>query len=66
MLTEAQALMVRNRTEVRGPILDTAKRIGANLIVVQSHRPELTDYLLGPNAAHVVRHADCSVMVVRR
>jgi len=25
----------------------------------------LRDYLLGPNAAKVVRHADCSVYVVR-
>jgi nucleotide-binding universal stress UspA family protein len=30
-----------------------------------SHRPELSDYLLGPNAGKVVRHAKCSVMVVR-
>jgi nucleotide-binding universal stress UspA family protein len=46
-------------------ILDAAKRTGADLIVMQAHRPELTDYLLGPNAAQVARHADCSVMVVR-
>jgi nucleotide-binding universal stress UspA family protein len=46
-------------------ILGTAKDIGADLIVMGSHRPELSDYLLGPNAARVVRHADCSVMVVR-
>ncbi|MBT6187404.1 MAG: universal stress protein, partial [Rhodospirillales bacterium] len=30
-----------------------------------SHRPALKDYLLGPNAAQVVRHADVSVLVVR-
>ena len=46
-------------------ILSTAKTIGADLIVMASHRPEVTDYLLGPNAAKVVRHADCSVLVVR-
>lgn len=46
-------------------IVETAKRIGADLIVMQSHRPELSDYLLGPNAARVVRHAACSVLVVR-
>jgi len=46
-------------------ILDTAKKIGAGLIVEASHRPELQDYLLGPNASRVVRHARCSVMVVR-
>jgi nucleotide-binding universal stress UspA family protein len=46
-------------------ILSAAKSIGADLIVMGAHRPELKDYLLGPNAARVVRHAECSVMVVR-
>ncbi len=46
-------------------ILAAAKGVGADLIVMGAHRPELSDYLIGPNAARVVRHADCSVMVVR-
>ncbi len=46
-------------------IIALAKKIKADLIVMASHRPELKDYLLGPNAARVVRHASCSVMVVR-
>lgn len=46
-------------------ILDTAKRVGADLIVMAAHRPGQADYLLGPNAARVVRHADCSVLVIR-
>jgi len=46
-------------------ILRAAEKIGADLIVMGSHRPELKDFLLGPNAARVVRHARCSVMVVR-
>ena len=46
-------------------ILETAGSIGADLIVLAARRPELSDYLLGPNAARVVRHAECSVMVVR-
>ncbi len=46
-------------------ILDGAERIGADLIVVGSHRPSMRDYLLGPNAARVVRHAPVSVLVVR-
>jgi len=46
-------------------ILQTATKIKADLIVMASHRPELKDYLLGPNAARVVRHANCSVLVVR-
>ncbi len=46
-------------------ILDMAEKVEADLIVMASHRPELQDYLLGPNAARVVRHAKCSVLVVR-
>jgi len=46
-------------------ILATADKIGADLIVIAAHRPELQDYLIGPNAARVVRHAGCSVLVVR-
>ncbi|TVQ52027.1 MAG: universal stress protein [Rhodobacteraceae bacterium] len=46
-------------------ILRAADRIGADLIVIGAHRPALRDYLLGPNAARVVRHARQSVYVVR-
>lgn len=46
-------------------IIDTAEEIGADLIIMGSHRPELQDYLLGPNAARVVRHSRKSVLVVR-
>lgn len=46
-------------------ILRIAGDIDADLIVIAAHRPELKDYLLGPNAARVVRHAECSVLVVR-
>lgn len=46
-------------------ILDFAKQHKIDLIIMSSHRPELSDYLLGPNAARVTRHAECSVLVVR-
>jgi nucleotide-binding universal stress UspA family protein len=46
-------------------ILRVAQDLGTDLIVLASHRPELRDYLLGPNAARVVRHAKISVLVVR-
>jgi nucleotide-binding universal stress UspA family protein len=46
-------------------ILKAAQTVPADLIGMGSHHPELKDYLLGPNAAKVMRHADCSVMVVR-
>lgn len=46
-------------------ILHAAKAAGSDLIVIGAHQPDLSDYLLGPNAARVVRHSDCSVYVVR-
>ena len=46
-------------------IIDAANKVDADLIVMAAHRPELKDYLLGPNSARVVRHSDRSVLVVR-
>lgn len=46
-------------------ILRAADKLAVDLIVIGAHRPELKDYLLGPNAARVVRHARQSVYVVR-
>lgn len=46
-------------------ILDWAKANKCDCIVVSSHRPGLSSYLLGSTAARVVRHADCTVVVVR-
>ena len=46
-------------------ILEVADEKSAELIIVASHQPELHDYFLGSTAAKVVRHATCSVLVVR-
>ncbi|ARE40265.1 Universal stress family protein [Rhodovulum sp. P5] len=46
-------------------IVDFAKTHGVDCIVMHSHRPGLQDYFLGSTAARVVRHAPCSVHVVR-
>jgi len=45
--------------------LRLAGQVGVDLIVMGSHRSNMEDYLLGPNAAHVVSHGNCSVLVVR-
>lgn len=37
----------------------------ADLVVVGSHHPSFATYLIGSNAANIVRHAHCSVLVVR-
>ena len=46
-------------------VLEETKAIGADLIVMSSHRPAMRTYFLGSNAGHVVRYAKCSVLVVR-
>ena len=46
-------------------ILQVAKTDNADLIVIGAHKPDFKDFLLGPNAARVVRHSTCSVYVVR-
>ncbi len=46
-------------------IMQTADKVKCDAIVIGAHRPELKDYLLGPNAARVVRHANQSVFVIR-
>lgn len=46
-------------------ILEVAEELSPDQIVIGAHRPQLADYLLGPNTARVVRHAKCSVNVVR-
>lgn len=50
---------------VYGEVLEEAKATGADLIVVGSHRPSMATYLIGSNAGTIVRHATCSVLVVR-
>jgi nucleotide-binding universal stress UspA family protein len=50
---------------VYNELLHEADKTGADLIVIGSHRPTMATYLLGSNASAVVRHAKCSVLVVR-
>ena len=63
----AQGLVNRGwRVELTTPSSQTTKDIaGYDLIVVGSHRPAMATYLLGSNASTIVRHAPCSVLVVR-
>ena len=46
-------------------ILDFATKEKMDLIIIASHHPGLADYLLGSTAGQVVRHAQCSVLVLR-
>ncbi|TYB83027.1 universal stress protein [Maritimibacter fusiformis] len=46
-------------------IVDYAEANKTDCIVIASHRPGFQDWFLGSTAARVVRHAPCSVHVVR-
>ena len=46
-------------------VLAAAKLVEADLIITGSHKPNVSDYLLGSNAARIMRHAECSVLVIR-
>ncbi|HEU4725751.1 MAG TPA: universal stress protein [Candidatus Eisenbacteria bacterium] len=54
-------------SDPRGALVDAAKNLPADLIVVGSHgRSGLTKFLLGSVATHVVSHAPCNVLVVKK
>lgn len=47
-------------------IIKCAKKLEVDLIVMASHsKRKFADYVLGPNAEHVLHHTKISVMVVR-
>jgi len=50
---------------ISGRIIEAVESTKVDLVVMASHDPRITDYLIGSNAAHVVLHAPCSVLVVR-
>jgi nucleotide-binding universal stress UspA family protein len=68
-LTQAKKMPVTRTVVATGSVyeqvLKMAKKTKCDLIIIGAHRPELRDYLLGPNSARIVRHSNCSVYVVR-
>ncbi len=46
-------------------IVEYASEISADVIVLDSHDPDLSNYFIGSVASRVVRHAHCSVHIVR-
>jgi nucleotide-binding universal stress UspA family protein len=82
MTAQAQDLAARAEGELRGAglttearivkgdprdaLIDTARSLHADLVVVGSHgRTGLAKLVLGSVATHVVTHAPCSVLVVK-
>ncbi len=46
-------------------VLKEASNVDADVIIVGAHKSQLQDYLMGPNAARIARHASQSVFIVR-
>lgn len=60
----------RARIEIRTghaarEILAAADEHKADLVMIASHHPDLSNYIFGSTADRVVRHASCSVLVDR-
>lgn len=53
------------RGQAHRAIIEYAVSHDFDCIVIGSHKPGLTDYLIGSTAARVVRHAPCAVHVHR-
>jgi len=65
-LAPARISIIVRQGGIYHEILEEAKAMHADLIVMSSHRTGVRTYFLGSHAGHVVRYATCSVMVVRR
>ena len=53
------------RGAIYDEVLNYSEKINADLIMLSAVRPQLKDYMLGPNASKIVRHSSISVMVIR-
>lgn len=51
--------------EVDKDLTRAAEEMGADLIVVGTHAPRITDYILSSHAGYLAKHASMSVFVVR-
>ncbi|HGJ5873150.1 MAG TPA: universal stress protein [Arsenophonus apicola] len=49
----------------RDKVLSEAEKIGADLIIVGSRRPNIATHLLGSNASAIVSNAPISILIVR-
>jgi universal stress protein F len=63
--TERVSTMVRFGP-VHHTVLAEAESWGTDTIVLCSHRPGMDRFLIGSTASAIVRHAKCSVLVVRQ
>ena len=53
------------RGAIYDQVINYSEKAEADLIIISAVRPQLKDYMLGPNASKIVRHSSVSVMVIR-
>ncbi len=58
------SMNIRNGS-VHREILEEARRIGADAIVMMATKPGVGNYFISSTAERVIRHANCSVFVIR-
>jgi nucleotide-binding universal stress UspA family protein len=64
--TTADAIVSHDpSTDVDDALMKAIGTTGADLVVMQSHVPNLMDYVWPSNGGKLAEHAKCSVMVVR-
>ncbi|WP_298849508.1 universal stress protein [uncultured Ruegeria sp.] len=51
--------------EVDSDLTRAAEEIGADLVIVGTHAPRITDYIFSSHAGYLAKHASMSVFVVR-
>ncbi len=54
------------RGAIYDEVINYSSRVNADLIILSAVRPQLRDYMLGPNTSKIVRHSSVSVLVVRQ
>lgn len=64
-LTDVDVKMVVATGTIYKEIITASNKLSIDLIVMSSGHEDIEDYLLGSNAARVVRHSKQTVMVVR-
>jgi nucleotide-binding universal stress UspA family protein len=64
-LPEGRTTFVTHCGAINQLVLKEAETLGADLIIIGSHRPSMSSYFLGSSASAILRSAMCSVLVRR-
>lgn len=64
--TSSHALVSHDpSTEMDRELEKAVKELGADLVVMATHAPNVTDYIWSGHGAHLATHSEASVMLVR-